>query len=504
MFLKYIQKHSILSISVGIIFICTLIVFFATEASYNAIERASLWVRNYFGYFYLYLGFSCVVALLLVAFSKYGKIKLGKPNAKPEYSLWSWIAMLYSAGMGSGILLRAVQEPVFMQQNPPFKSNLPNETLALEFTFYQWGITAWAFYGLFAVIVGYALHVKKKKVRISATIEDRIKNKPLKASVDIITIITTIFGLIAAIGLGTTQINGGLNHVFNADFGLITTIILCVLIATIACYSAWQGVNKGIKIFSKLNIIVTLVILFFIFFTSDVKGILVSFFTATYHYIIDFVPISLALGDYNPGLEFLTGWTFYYWAFWLAWAPFTGIFIARISKGRTIRQLLLGVLIIPSIGTFFWFSVFGASAFNLMETWGTYDNQFGNVFSSIFVFFEQYPFATVLNITSIFLLISFLITSVDSAVFVLSMFTDKGSKNPSKTHRVIWSIFILLATIALILLGNIKANVNVFEAVQRLLIITSLPFSFFIIIMFGFFIQDLRKNRLNNVDLKEH
>ncbi|WP_452232213.1 BCCT family transporter [Lacinutrix sp. MEBiC02595] len=500
--LKYIQKHSILSISVGIIFLCTLVVFFATEASYNAIESASLWVRNYFGYFYLYLGFGCVVALLLVAFSKYGNIKLGKASSKPEYSLWSWIAMLYSAGMGSGILLRAVQEPVFMQQNSPFASGLSNETVALEFTFYQWGITAWAFYGLFAVIVGYALHVNKKKVRISATIEDRIKSKSIRASVDIITIITTIFGLIAAIGLGTTQINGGLNHVFSADFGLITTIILCVFISTIACYSAWQGVNKGIKIFSKLNIIVTLFILLFVFFTSDMQGIVVSFFTALYQYIIDFIPMSLAIGNYNPGLEFLTGWTFYYWAFWLAWAPFTGIFIARISKGRTIRQLLLGVLIIPSLGTFFWFSVFGSSAFHLIEAWGTYDNQFGNVFSSIFVFFEQYPFATFLNITSIFLLISFLITSVDSAVFVLSMFTDKGSKNPNRTHRVIWSVFILLATIALILLGNIKTNVNVLEAVQRLLIITSLPFSFFIIIMFGFFVKDLRKNRLNTNNLE--
>ncbi|MCL7765417.1 BCCT family transporter [Polaribacter sp. Z014] len=501
--LKYIQKHVILSISVGIIFLCTLVVFFATEESYNVIENTSLWVRNYFGYFYLYLGFGCVVALLLISFSKYGRIKLGKPNAEPEYSLWSWIAMLYSAGMGSGILLRAVQEPVFMQQNPPFTSSLPNEIVALEFTFYQWGITAWAFYGLFAVIVGYALHVNKKKVRISATIEDRIKSKPIKGGVDIITIITTIFGLIAAIGLGTTQINGGLSHVFDADFGITSTILLCVFISTIACYSAWKGVNKGIKIFSNLNIIVTLIILLFVFFTSDVKRILSSFFTALYQYIIDFIPMSLAIGNYNPGLDFLTDWTFYYWAFWLAWAPFTGIFIARISKGRTIRQLLLGVLIIPSLGTFFWFAIFGSSAFHFIETWGVYNNQFGNVFSSIFVFFEQYPFATFLNITSIFLLISFLITSVDSAVFVLSMFTDNGSKNPSKTHRVIWSVFILLATIALILLGNIKASVNVLEAVQRLLIITSLPFSFFIIIMFGFFVKDLRNNRLKTKKIEE-
>lgn len=497
MILKYIKKHSILSISVAIIFSCTLVVFLATEASYRAIEQASLWVRNYFGYFYLYLGLGCVLALLAIAFSSYGSIKLGKPNSKPEHSLWAWTAMLYSAGMGSGILLRAVQEPVFMQQNPPFASNLPVETLALEFTFYQWGLTAWAFYGLFAMVVGYALHVRKKKVRISSTIEDHIKSKIVKKGVDVTTIITTVFGLIAAIGLGTTQIKGGLNHISGSNFGLTTTILLCVFISTVACYSAWQGVNKGIKIFSKLNIIVTFAILIFIFITSDMGSILVAFAEATFYYIIDFIPMSLAMGSYNPGIEFLTGWTFYYWAFWLAWAPFTGIFIARISKGRTIRQLLLGVLIIPSLGTFFWFSVFGTSAFKLIEEWGVYNHQFSHVFSSIFVFFEHYPYATFLNITSVFLLISFLITSVDSAVFVLSMFTDKGAKNPSKTHRVIWSVFILLATIALVLLGNVKSDVNVLEAVQRLLIITSLPFAFFIIIMLGYFIKDVSKIKKN-------
>ncbi len=343
------------------------------------------------------------------------------------------------------------------------------------------------------MIIGYGLYIRKKKVSISATIEDHIKSKIVRKGVDVITIITTVFGLIAAIGLGTTQINGGINHITDANFGLMTTILLCVLICTVACYSAWQGVNKGIKIFSKLNIIITLAILIFVFVTSDMSAILASFATATFYYIIDFIPMSLAIGSYNPGTEFLTDWTFYYWAFWLSWAPFTGIFIARISKGRTIRQLLLGVLIIPSLGTFFWFSVFGTSAFNLIDEWGVYNSQFSNVFSSIFVFFEHYPFATFLNITSAFLLISFLITSVDSAVFVLSMFTDNGSKNPSKTHRVVWSIFILLATIALVLLGNFKTDINVLEAVQRLLIITSLPFAFFIIIMLSYFIIGLRK-----------
>jgi len=489
--IKSLIKNPLLSISIAVIFVCSAIVFIATEASYNAIEDASIWVRNYFGYFYLYLGLGCVLLLFGIAFSPLGKIKLGKKHERPEHSLWAWTAMLYSAGMGAGILLRAVQEPVFMQQHPPYASNLEPEVLALEFTFYQWGLTAWAFYGLFAMVMGYALFVRKKKVRVSATIEDSISSPLARKGIDITTIITTVFGLIAALGLGVTQINGGLNHVFEGGFGLATTLSLATLISAIAFYSAWQGVEKGIKIISKINLVVTFLLLFFIFFSSDVGAIFGSFATATWNYLIDFVPMSLAYGSYNPGMEFLTDWTFYYWAFWLAWAPFTGIFIARISKGRTLRQLLLGVLILPSLGSFFWFSVFGTSAFQLIEATGSYNDEFGNVFSSLFVFFSHYPMATFLNTITICLLIGFLVTSLDSAVFVLSMFTDKGKKEPRRRYRLIWSVFILLATMALVLLGNAKPEIDVLTAVQKLLIITSLPFAFFSIAMAGLFLKEM-------------
>jgi glycine betaine transporter len=471
--------------------ISTLIVFIATEETYEAIEMASIWVRNYFGHFYLYLGLGCVLFLLAIALSPLGKIKLGAKNEKPEFTIWAWTAMLYSAGMGAGILLRAVQEPVFMQQNPPYLSDLPLDILALEFTFYQWGFTAWAFYGLFAMTIGYYLFVRKKKVLISSTIEDILHNKTARTGIDVLTIMTTVFGLIAAIGLGTTQINGGLIHITSSNLGLVTTLFLTTLISALAFYSAWKGVDKGIQVLSKINILITLAVLFFTFFQSDILKILGNFLAATLHYILDFIPLSLAYGSYDPGITFLTDWTFYYWAFWLAWAPFTGIFIARISKGRSLRQLLLGVLIIPSLGTFFWFSVFGTSAFQLIEGWGSYNNEFNGVFSSIFVFFENYPFATFLNIITIVLLIGFLVTSVDSAVFVLSMFSDKGKKDPSKKHRIIWSLFIYLATIALILLGNAKPEVDILVAAQKLLIITSLPFAFFMVFMAMVFLKEL-------------
>ncbi len=473
----------------------TLVVFIATEASYNTIENTSIWVRNYFGPFYLYLGLGCVLLLLGIAISPLGKIKLGKPSERPEHSFWAWTAMLYSAGMGAGILLRAVQEPVFMQQNPPYPSQASPDILALVYTFYQWGFTAWAFYGLFAMVIGYFLFVKKRKVLVSATISDVVTNKPSKTAIDILTVITTVFGLVAAIGLGTTQINGGINYIFSSQNGALTTLLLTTIISSLAFYSAWNGVNKGIKVISKVNILITIALLLFTFANSDMSAVVFNFYNATVQYVIEFIPMSLAVGDYNPGVVFLTDWTYYYWAFWIAWAPFTGIFIARISKGRSLRQLLLGVLIVPSLGTFFWFSVFGTSAFQLIEGWGSYQGEFSGVFSSLFIFFANYPMASILNLTTILLLIGFLVTSVDSAVYVLSMFSDKGKKNPSKTHRLLWSVIIFLTSVALILLGNAKPEINVLIAAQKLLIITSLPFAFFMVIMTVIFLKQLIKKK---------
>ncbi len=433
--------------------------------------------------------------ITIIAISPLGNQRLGDKNQKPEHSLWSWIAMLYSAGMGAGILLRAVQEPVFMLQHPPLNNGVAHKTLALEYTFYQWGFTAWAFYGLFAMVIGYYLFVKNKRVRVSTAIEDALPSKFMAACIDILAVITTVFGLIGAIGLGTTQINGGLNHLLDADFDIGFTIVLSLLISILAFISVWKGVNKGIKLISKLNIIITLLLLAFVFFQSDILAIFWAFLNAFYHYIIDFIPMSLAIGNYNPGEEFLTDWTYYYWAFWLAWAPFTGIFIARISKGRSLRQLLLGVMMIPSLGTFFWFSVFGESAFGLIQEMDVYQDQFGNVFTSLFRFFENYPLQTFVNSVVVFLLISFLVTSVDSAVFVLSMFTDRGKQEPSRKHRLIWSVFIAFFAVAILVLGNAKPETDVLQALQKILIITSLPFALFMVLMAAIFLKDFLQKK---------
>jgi glycine betaine transporter len=490
-----IRKNSLLYLSISLLVLFSLPAFFYTQEYYDLIEWLSVWVRKWFGSFYLWLGLICVFFITVIALSPLGNQKLGSKSEKPEHTLWSWVAMLYSAGMGAGILLRAVQEPVFMMQNPPLNNGVDRKTLALEYTFYQWGFTAWAFYGLFALVIGYYLFIKKKKVRVSAAIEDQTSSKFAAIAIDFLAVFTTVFGLIGAIGLGTTQINGGLNHLLDTNFSIGFTLLLALIISLLAFISVWKGINKGIKLISKLNIIITLILLAFIFFQSDIYAVITGFLKAFYHYIIDFVPMSLALGDYDPGEKFLTDWTYYYWAFWLAWAPFTGIFIARISKGRSLRQLLLGVMIIPSLGTFFWFSVFGESAFGLIQNMEVYQNEFDNVFTSLFRFLENYPAQAFVNSVVIFLLVSFLVTSVDSAVFVLSMFTDKGKKKPSKRHRLIWSVFIAFFTIAILLLGDARPDTNVLQALQKILIITSLPFALFMVVMAIIFLKDFLKKK---------
>lgn len=489
---KDLKKNLLFNSAAILLFLFSLIIFFFTEEFYEFIAEASIWVREIFGGFYLWLGLLCVLFLLFIAVSRFGKIRLGE--APPQFDRLSWIAMLYSAGMGAGILLRAVQEPVFMYLNPPIETGSSEAIIALEYTFYQWGFTAWAFYGSFALIIAYAIFVRKKKIMLGHSLPHFKRIRMLPKGIDLLTILTTVFGLVAAIGLGTTQIEGGLSHLTSKPAGSLSlTLLLTFLICLLAFISAWAGVEKGIKRISNWNIYITLALLTFVFIEGDTLKVLSRFAEAFGNYVIDFIPLSLAYGKYDPGKIFLTDWTYYYWAFWLAWAPFTGVFIARISKGRTIREIILGVLLIPSVGSFFWFSVFGSASFDLIEGMSSYNDQFGNVFTSVFRFFEQLPFSNFTNIIAVLLLISFLVTSVDSAIFVLSMFSDKGREEPKRKYRLIWAALILLFSEAIIVLGNIKPESDVLAAMQKFLIISSLPFAFFTAAVMLLFIRELFK-----------
>lgn len=495
---KQFIKHQLLSLSVIIFVTFSLWILYDPIAAIRNISQYSIWVREYFGQFYLYLGLASVLLLLILAILPVGKRRLGDQLSKPEYSLWSWSAMLFSAGMGAGLILRAVQEPVFMLQNPPVDAANSGQSLALEYTFYHWGFTPWAMYGLFALIIGYYIYVEKEPVLMSAALKKIKPHHSVLTIIDILTIFVTVIGVIAAVGLGVTQITGGLNHLLpDADIRLLGTILILLLVSIISLISASYGVNKGINVISKFNILVAVFLLSFVFFQGEIGLMIARFFETLYHYLTDFIPLSLAYGNFDPGKEFLSSWTYFYWAFWLSWAPFTGIFIARISKGRTIREFVLAILLIPSLGTFFWFTAFGESAFIRISDWQEYNGEFTNVFTSIFLFFEAYPMQSVINSLVVLVLFTFLITSMDSAIYVLSMFTDKGNRQPGKKHRYIWGVFLPLVGCSLLLLGNSMAKIDLLGAMTKLIVITSLPYAFLTVLMSFVFVTNLFSKKSN-------
>ncbi|MGI9532401.1 BCCT family transporter [Lutimonas sp.] len=487
-----LQTYKLLGLSILSLFLFSLWIISNPLNAITQISNLSVWVREYFGQFYLILGLGCVLLLVILAMLPVGRQKLGKKDDTPEYNLWSWSAMLFSAGMGAGLILRAVQEPVFMFNNPPIQTAEDNQTLALEYTFYHWGFTPWAMYGLFALIIGFYIYVHKEPVLLSAPVKRINSNSYLLKGIDVLTILVTVIGVIAAVALGVTQITGGLNHLIpELDFQLKGTIGILLTISAISLLSASYGVNKGINVISKINILIALFLLLFVFLQGDIWLMIQRFASTLYHYFTDFIYLSLAIGQYDPGKEFLSSWTYFYWAFWLSWAPFTGIFIARISRGRTIREFVIAILLIPSLGTFFWFTAFGENAFLRLEHWTNYNNEFGNVFTSIFVFFEVYPFQTLINSLVVLVLFTFLITSMDSAIYVLSMFSDDGNRSPSKRHRYIWGVFLPVFGCSLLLLGNKLANLDLLGAMTKLIVITSLPYAFLTIVISLVFIKSL-------------
>lgn len=439
-----------------------------------------------FGGFYLWLGFFAVVLLIVLAISPLGRKRLG--SEKPSYGWFSWIAMLYSTGMGAGLLLRAVQEPVFYYLNPPRETlHVPTE-FALQYTFFHWGFTPWAFYGLFGLVIGYQVSVRGKRILGSSILTENLQSSIWAVAIDFLIIICTLLGVVAAVGLGGRQLLESFVYWTESQNLVIeNTILIVFLVCILATWSAFRGVSRGIRVLSNLNLAMATALLLFIWIIGTEGSVLISLVESLGIYILEFVPMSLNFGTQKVSKDFLLDWTFFYWAFWLAWAPFTGVFIARISQGRSIRQFIIGVLLVPSLGTFLWFTVFGINAFELIELGKIPEDYFESIYSALFNFLNFFPGSLISNAVSTLLVFTFLLTSVDSAIFVLSMFSENGKTQPNKRIRLFWGILIALFTIAVIWVGK----ESLLESVSQLLILAALPFGFLFLGMVLYFIFQL-------------
>ena len=485
-----LKNHSIIA---GFIFgvVILMVGLIIPKTFTETLNQVNVLLLSTFTSFYLWLGFLIVVLSMVLIFLPFSKQRLG--NEQAEYSLFSWIALLYSTGMGSGLLLRAVQEPVYYLNHPPIQSSNLQST-ALQYTFFHWGLTPWSFYSLFGLIVAHNLYNQKAQSFLEAIIPQN-KSKILKDGFNIFIILITIVGVVASLGLGTGQFMGGINSYFNINLGT-NYLLLCILfMGIIATLSALTGIQKAIKFLADFDIIISLALLVFIAFFLDYNHFFTQTFTAFKDYIIGFPAMSLSLGKYTVSDSFLKDWTVFYWAFWLAWVPFTGIFIARISKGRTIRQFLVATILIPTLATVVWFAVFGNKVFEIMATKGVYHQQFDSIFTSLFNFLRFFPFSEFTIIITAMLVLIAIINSVDSAIFVVSMFSDNGSENPSKKHKLLWGIIITATAIGLTAVGS----KNLLNAVSNLLIIMAFPFSLvYLYIIVQFMSKNISRNETKN------
>lgn len=456
------------------------------------------WITSTLGWYYLILITVIVFFCVFLIFSPIGKLKLGRPNDKPEFNTVSWFAMLFSAGMGIGLVFYGAAEPIAHFASPPNADPKSTEafTESLRSTFFHWGFHAWAVYGVVALALAYSQFRKGEPGLLSKTLRpilgDRVDG-PIGTLIDVLAVFATVVGVAVSLGMGALQIAGGLHYLFNIPNNIITQSIIIVVVTILFIMSAWSGLSKGIQYLSNLNIGLGTVLLIAALFIGPTILILNMFTSSTGSLLNSFLFNSFDAAATNPQKrEWMASWTLYYWGWWLSWSPFVGVFIARVSKGRSIREFISGVLLVPVIVSFIWFSVFGVLG---IETAKKHKEIFDmSVETQLFGVFHHLPMGMVLSIIALLLIASFFITSADSATFVLGMQTTFGSQNPSAFVKVTWGVAQSLIAFVLLLSGGGDGEAGL-TALQNAAIISALPFSFVVILMMISFYKDANKER---------
>ncbi|WP_105996107.1 BCCT family transporter [Staphylococcus agnetis] len=481
-----------------IIFAIVLIGVFIPKQFGGFTSMITAWITNTLGWYYLILTTVIVFFCIFLIFSPIGKLKLGRPNDKPEFNTVSWFAMLFSAGMGIGLVFYGAAEPLAHFASPPNADPKSTQafTESLRSTFFHWGFHAWAVYGVVALALAYAQFRKGEPGLLSKTLRpilgDRVDG-PIGTFIDVLAVFATVVGVAVSLGMGALQIAGGLHYLFGVPNNIVTQSIIIVVVTILFIMSAWSGLSKGIQYLSNLNIGLGTVLLLAALFIGPTILILNMLTSSTGSLLNSFLFNSFDAAATNPQKrEWMASWTLYYWGWWLSWSPFVGVFIARVSKGRSIREFISGVLLVPVIVSFIWFSVFGVLG---IETAKKHKEIYDmSVETQLFGVFHHLPMGMVLSIIALLLIASFFITSADSATFVLGMQTTFGSQNPSSFVKVTWGVAQSLIAFVLLLSGGGDGEAGL-TALQNAAIISALPFSFVVILMMISFYKDANKER---------
>ncbi|WP_110928704.1 BCCT family transporter [Bacillus massiliglaciei] len=492
---KSVWKNPVFTISVIIISLLVLLGAAVPGKFQSAANYLFNLTTNNFGWFYLLAVFIIVVFLIGLAISGYGRIRLGGEDERPEFSFFTWIGMLFSAGFGAGLVFWGIAEPMSHFYSTPF-AGVEGETreaarIAMGYSFFHWGVSQWSVFAIVGLIIGFLQFRKKKNALISTALEDVTGKKPaVKHTIDTLAVIATVLGIATSVGLGVLQMNGGLNAVFG--IGNSVGIQMCIIAFMFIAYmiSSTTGLQKGIKILSNLNLGLALAILVFVFIAGPTVFILDTFTLAIGDFFTHFIEYSLRMQPYQNG-TWVRDWTIFYWAWAIAWSPFVGAFIARVSKGRTIREFIIGVMVIPPAIACIWIATFGGTGL-----WNDLNNGTGiakavhsDLTAALFQTFDYLPMSNVLSVLSIILIFTFIITSADSATYILASMTSNGSLNPPRMGKWIWGILMGAISAVLLYAGGL-------EALQTASLIAALPFTVLLLILVVSAIKYLKKEPL--------
>ena len=479
-------KHSkitkVFQLSLVIIFILVLLGLFVPQQFQNISFYLKNLLTTSVGWFYLLLVTGILIFCVFLIVSPIGQIRLGNPTSRPEHSTTSWIAMMFSAGMGIGLVFYGAAEPL-----SHFAISTPNAEIgsadaladAFRFTFFHWGFHAWAVYALVGLSLAYFGFRKREKYQLSVVFKPlfgKYADGPIATIIDTITIIATVIGVATTLGFGASQINGGLSYVFGIPNNSLVQVIIIIIATILFLISALSGLGKGVKILSNTNLILAIVLLAGVIVLGPTVKIFDTMTDSIGLYFQNFFRMSFRAAAFDETKRaWINQWTIFYWAWWISWSPFVGVFIARISKGRTIREFLTVVLLAPTVLSFLWFSTFGTLSTHVQSLGNVDLTQFPSE-QTLFATFSQLPFGFIASVVAIILIITFFITSADSATYVLAMLSDDGNLKPKNNLKIFWGV--LLATIAIVLLLS-----GGLVALQNTLIIVAFPFSLIMVLI---------------------
>ncbi|MBE9610173.1 BCCT family transporter [Chitinilyticum litopenaei] len=455
----------------------------AAEAFFAAGQS---WITGHFSWFYVLAVATFLIVLITIAMSRYGDIRLGADDARPDFGFTSWLAMLFAAGMGIGLMYFGVGEPMMHFLAPPSAAagSSAGAREAMTTTFFHWGFHAWAIYAMVGLVLAYFGFRYRLPLTLRSGLYPIFKERihgPIGHAVDVFALVGTVFGIATTLGYGVMQLSAGLHRLTGWDtsgngflFGLIALVVL------LAGISAATGLDKGVKRLSELNLLLAIGLLLFVLFAGPTLAVLGMFSENIGNYLSSIVQLTFRTFSYEAASSegWFGGWTILYWAWWISWSPFVGLFIARISRGRTIREFIIGVLLVPTAFNLLWMTVFGNTAIwlDMHSAAGALGATAGNVDALLFNFFDLLPFAGVTSTVAIVLIGVFFITSADSGAFVIDNIASQGNERSPVWQRLFWAALLGLTAALLLGAGGLKA-------LQSMTLIAALPFAMIMLLL---------------------